>query len=679
MVGQLPVVLRPRRVVIPPERRVEVIVDHAERRRAEQERCDRVAAERVRGVEDPLRKPAVERQDEQVAVDLARIPGQPQVETAPHVVRALHPREVRLQAEPGGRLAVAGVTTEVLVLRCAAGRRTKAARRARRRHEIEPRKDFVGKLIDERRRKAELGRVEVQAGIGPRELEILIQPGANIHDQRRAQRPDPVGDAAVVDAPERQLAVLGRSAQDAVGAALLGSLVVRIAHEHLRPVADVLIDFGREVAEGIEGEVRREDKVVAPGVASARRCGVGLQEVLREPLRERIDATGRDPIVRERIPDPLTVLQPARCRVVDRDQTALSVAQIAEVAAELRRVGHGVGGRVRRRFLVSLIAEHEERLVPAVVQAWNLHRAIDLETVLIQFVIRFLLVVHFEEVLVRVEPFPPCELVHGAAQLVRARLQRHVHDAAGGAAVLRIVAVGDDLEFLDRVDRRHVGDVVAALNRVVRRAVEQELVVAVLTAVDRPVGNRAVVEGALVDGGTVVGDAGRQVGQHERVARVERQLVDAIVVDHQPAIGLGGFEDRRFRDDADLLAQFAELELKVHRGGLAQLEAHVRLTDLSEPGELRCHGVETGFQKRNGVHALGGGGGGRELSALRVGGGDDRSWNDEPVRIGDATGDRGAEFLGGGGAREEQRQDERDARDDRTGRDPHTHLPPDNR
>ena len=39
-------------------------------------------------------------------------------------------------------------------------------------------------------------------------------------------------------------------------------------------------------------------------------------------------------------------------------------------------------------------------------------------------------------------------------QLIGARLQRHADDARRRAAVLGGVAVGDDLELLDRVDRR---------------------------------------------------------------------------------------------------------------------------------------------------------------------------------------------------------------------------------
>ena len=140
-------------------------------------------------------------------------------------------------------------------------------------------------------------------------------------------------------------------------------------------------------------------------------------------------------------------------------------------AAELRR---------RRALAVLLAGEHEERLVLAVVEAGDLHRAVDLESVLIEVVLHLRRAARVEQERVRVEPLAAVELVAGAVEAVGARLQRHVDDAAGGAPVLRVVGVGLDLELLHRVGRRHVGDVVAALVGVVRGAVEQELVVAVL-------------------------------------------------------------------------------------------------------------------------------------------------------------------------------------------------------
>ena len=169
---------------------------------------------------------------------------------------------------------------------------------------------------------------------------------------------------------------------------------------------------------------------------------------------------------------------------------------------------------------------------------------------------------------------------------VGARLQRHVHDAAGGPAVLRVVGVRLHLELLHRIGWRHVGDVVAALVRVVGRAVEQEFVVAVLAAVHRKVGQCAVVERTEVDGLRVVGDAGDQRRERYRAARLERQLRDARLIDDRAAIGLARFEQRRFGRDVDALGYAAHAELRVDDGDLTDFEPHVGPVVLLESAHL---------------------------------------------------------------------------------------------
>ncbi len=330
-------------------------------------------------------------------------------------------------------------------------------------------------------------------------------------------------------------------------------------------------------------------------------------------------------------------------RIVDGDRPPLRVAQVAEVAAQLRFVRHRVGRRVRRLLPIAFIREHEERLVRAVVEAGDLHRAVDLEAVLIELVIRLRLVVHLQEVLGRIERLAAQELVDRAVQIVRAGLQRHVDDAAGGAAVLRVVAVGDDLELLDRVDRRHVGDVVAALNRVVRRAVEQVLVVAVRAAVDRPVGDRAVVERPLIDRRSVVGDARRQVRQHERIARVERQLRHAHVVDDHAAIGLGRFD--RFADDRHRLADRSDLHLDRQRDRRADFQLHLFLRVLAEAFELDGECIETWFEEGKIVEAVAARDRGRRFVRRRIHRGDRGAGKRQAAGVGDGACDGTAELL----------------------------------
>ena len=195
-------------------------------------------------------------------------------------------------------------------------------------------------------------------------------------------------------------------------------------------------------------------------------------------------------------------------------------------------------------------------------------------------------VAKLELVLVRVEGFAAGEFVKRTAQRVGAGLEQDVDHSAGRSSVLRVVAVGDDLELLHRVDRWHVRDVVAADERIVGRAVEQEFVVAILAAVDRPVRDRAVVKRTLEDGRPVVGDARRQVRQHEGIARVQRQLSNALVINHDAAIRVGHIEQRRLGSDVHRLGNGAKLQRDIDRDGLAHFQLHAFVRMPAEAGQL---------------------------------------------------------------------------------------------
>ena len=81
----------------------------------------------------------------------------------------------------------------------------------------------------------------------------------------------------------------------------------------------------------------------------------------------------------------------------------------------------------------------------------------------------------------------------------------------------------------------HVSDVVAAHLSIVCSAVEHVLGGRVAAAVNGPLGDGAVVEGALPDCGAVEIDAGHHGAEHKRVARVERHFRDLLFGDHTAA------------------------------------------------------------------------------------------------------------------------------------------------
>ena len=123
-------------------------------------------------------------------------------------------------------------------------------------------------------------------------------------------------------------------------------------------------------------------------------------------------------------------------------------------------------------------------------------------------------------------------------------------------------------------------------------------------AVHRPVGERAVVERAEVDRLGVVVDAGDEGRERHRAARLQRQLGDARLVDDRAAVGVAGFEQRRFRRDVDALGKAADAELRVDDGDLAHFEPHVGARVLLEAAHLHRQRVQPGTEERHACRCL---------------------------------------------------------------------------
>ena len=139
--------------------------------------------------------------------------------------------------------------------------------------------------------------------------------------------------------------------------------------------------------------------------------------------------------------------------------------------------------------------------------------------------------------------------------------------------------------------------------RVVRRAVEQELVGAVRAAVDVPRGDRAVVERPLPDRLPAETDARHQPAQHERIASVDGQFMHTLVVDDAAAVGVGGFEQRRLRRHRDLLGEGADLERDIDRHHLVDAERQTGAVNFLKPGASDRHAVGAGTQEGRSVVA----------------------------------------------------------------------------
>ncbi len=140
-----------------------------------------------------------------------------------------------------------------------------------------------------------------------------------------------------------------------------------------------------------------------------------------------------------------------------------------------------------------------------------------------------------------------------APQLVGAGLADGVDDRAAGAAELRVVHAGQDLEFLDRLEwRPHL-----------RAGARAERIVRVVAAVDRDVG---VLRGLAVGDDGVVAHlvrrrelhAGQQRHRGEIVAIHRRQLAELGGADVAPDGGAGRVHERRLPGDGDALLDAAD-------------------------------------------------------------------------------------------------------------------------
>ena len=633
LAGDAPVVLDPRRDEEPLIVRHRVDVDVAAARRAEQERGESVPLEHAGAVQRAARELARERDvAARIVVVLVEDVGPPHVEAAADVVRAPRHRHVRLKrvVPVAVRARAAGERDELVHV----DNRENATDRA------------AGQLADEARG-PEFRRVEPDPVFGVAPLQEVGVTATQVEHRPRAEDVHPVADNGPVGAPEGQLAVLCRAAANGGGVPHLVALVLAPAEEGAVFVAEVVVDLEDPVPEQILVEVLGIVQVVLPRRDAGGRV-VRVRVVLHHRRSRRRDAVCGDDVARERIARPHAVDVAACRRVENRGEAPLRVDKTREVASLHRSRRRRRVQRGRRAFPVLLGGKQEERLV---LPDWT----VDAEAVLVDVLVGLGLVARVEEERVGRQVLAPHEVVADAVEAVRAGLERHVDDAAGGAPVLRVVRVGRDLELLHGFGRRDVGDVVPALVGVVGRAVEQELVVAVLAAVHRPVGERAVVEGAEVDGLGVVGDAGDQRGERHRAAGLERQLRDASGVDDGAAARIARFEQWRFRRDRDHFRHAADSHLDIDGRGLVDLEHHARPGVLLEPLEFDRHLVPAGAKERQRVGAFGVGDRRRHFVRVRVAHRDGCTRKGALVAVDDLAANRRAELLrrrGGAGQRQ---------------------------
>ena len=182
-----------------------------------------------------------------------------------------------------------------------------------------------------------------------------------------------------------------------------------------------------------------------------------------------------------------------------------------------------------------------------------------------------------------------------AGDLVRARFQNRVHDAAARPAVLRREVARHHLEFLHCVERR-------------LREEAADGVVVVVDAVE----NRAVITRAAptkrvaaAGCGALGGRARRREDEPQRVAHVDGQLLDRPLVHLRAHVGLARLDHAGgLAHDDDALRYRRHLQLNRDVRALVEGHRHLREGHLREAAQLRRHGVAARLQAHGQAGAI---------------------------------------------------------------------------
>jgi hypothetical protein len=394
-------------------------------------------------------------------------------------------------------------------------------------------------------------------------------------------------------------------------------------------LAPVVADEERILVRDLVVDAPGED-VVGHLAVHGRRVVVEVPGAVRQRVNAgNVDADGvlpvrGDDVARERIAQELRIRRAHRCvrveirvrsrrqRIVDEDQVAVRLAEVAEVAAPRALGGHRVDEHLAARLLQPGVVGEEEGPVVAVVQPGDDERPAGRGAELMTIERR--LRIHedaaiglrdlADEEIAGVECVVAQVLEGGAVQRVAARL-RGDGDDAGAAAELGGEDAGEHLELAHLLDRRGDDDRVERV-LVVVDAVDQPRIRVRLVAERVEVRRPARVEGA--GAGEVLvrlsrRDAGRQIHEGREVAAVERQFLDRAFLDDGADFGGIRPQQRRFGHHGRRLLDAAHLERHVDAGALIDLQDDAFADPLPEAGHADFDGVGARRQERHRVAA----------------------------------------------------------------------------
>ncbi len=314
----------------------------------------------------------------------------------------------------------------------------------------------------------------------------------------------------------------------------------------------------------------------------------GCGQYLHQRAAHGADAILRNDVAGKRVADErarVVRIGPGRRRVVDDDRLAVRVAQVRKVAGAPLRQRDGER-RDRARFLPQALVVHEKERLVCTVVAGKRDRTTDVAAELVALEAARALPRAVGEEVRRVHAAVPAEPERGRVKRVAATLGNQVDDATAEAPELRAHGVGLHAELLHRVNRRRVVQVEdrhVVLGVDVRHAVDRDLARGVAAAADE---RRGSWRGR---------DTRRERRERERIAAVQRQIDESLVLDRLAHRGTGRFNRRAATDDCDQLGGLPELERDVNATDLLDVELHFVDCGALESGLRDGDSVEPGF------------------------------------------------------------------------------------
>ena len=330
-------------------------------------------------------------------------------------------------------------------------------------------------------------------------------------------------------------------------------------------VTHVLVDPGRHLV----------------GVTASTRCGrivAGVRELVPSRVRVRklhqhslgggIDVLRAYHVQHAVATDPLArVSEGIRGqRVVDRDQIAVSVTIIGEVAALLRQGRYTLREGLAKSQPETFVAEKEEGLVAPIVEMGKVEGPADIAAELVLMPRSSVNPLGVVKEIVGVQHVVAQVFISGAVKLIAAGFRGEVDDAAGKTAPLRVQVIRLHLEFLKRILGGNQAELidVAVVQRhaveVFRALIGDGATNLVVGVIERILPHRSAL-------GMPLGhDAGRERDQVHGVASVERQLIHLPLRDDLTQVSRGGLKQGRLGCHLNRLGHLSEFHAEVDPG-----------------------------------------------------------------------------------------------------------------